>query len=93
MNSDHHEISEGLSFNEKLIKILAHWEAHNTDHAKTYEMWAERAKTENLTKAGELIKEAAEMTLRINQNFIKAIEIVKNKKNIDSTLKGEKNGN
>ena len=79
MNSDHHEISEGLSFNEKLIKILSHWEAHNADHAKTYKMWAERARTEDLTKAGELLEEAAEMTLRVNQKFTKAIEIVKNK--------------
>ncbi len=76
MSSDHHEIPNSLTFNEKLIKILAHWKAHNADHAETYRMWAERAKTENLTQAGDLLEEAAEMTLQVSKKFIEAIEIV-----------------
>ena len=83
MNHDDKETGGGLSFNEKMIRILTHWIAHNTDHAKTYEIWAERAKENALEEAGVLLEEASKMALLVNEKFAKAIQYVKDKDTID----------
>jgi len=77
---DHHhnEISSNLSLDEKLIKLLEHWVVHNNDHAKTYSDWSQKAKEKDYVKAGDLIKEAAEMTLAINSKFEQAADLLKN---------------
>ena len=76
-NHDHehpHDIQSSLSFDEKMIKLLENWINHNAEHAKTYRDWAKKAKENNLTDAGSLLEEAAEMTLLISKKFEKAAE-------------------
>jgi len=81
MTSHHHhshdESQSELPFEEKLKKILDHWIKHNEDHAQNYKKWAEDAKTKGLTEAGELLIEAADMSLRINEKFEQALSQVK----------------
>ena len=74
-NHEHsHNIQSSLSFDEKMIKLLTNWINHNAEHAKTYQDWAQKAKANNLTDAGSLLEEAAEMTLLIIKKFEKAAE-------------------
>ena len=72
---DHnHDVQSNLSFDEKMIKLLEHWIKHNDDHAGTYKDWSKKAKDNNLEQAGLMIKEAAEMTLQINDKFREALK-------------------
>ena len=81
MSSHHHhhhhhdESHSELPFEEKLAKILDHWIKHNEDHAQNYKKWAQEAKTKGLTEAGELLLEAADISLGINQKLEKALTL------------------
>ena len=81
MTSHHHhshdESESELPFEEKLIKILDHWIKHNEDHALNYKKWAEDAKTKGLTEAGELLIEAADISLKITEKFEQALSHAK----------------
>ena len=81
MTSHHHhshdESNSEMAFEEKLIKILDHWIKHNEDHAQNYKKWAEDAKSKGLTEAGELLIEAAGMSLAINAKFEQALSHTK----------------
>ncbi len=72
-----HEIKSTLSFDEKMIKLLEHWIKHNEDHAETYRDWAKRAKEKNISKAGQLLEDAAEMTRMINEKLKAAGESIR----------------
>ena len=82
MSSDHHhhhEHSENqneLPFNEKLLKLLEHWIKHNEDHAINYRNWAEKAKSNNLSEAGALMVEAADLSQAVNEKFAKALKMI-----------------
>ena len=69
-----HNAQSNLSFDEKMVKLLEHWIKHNDDHAGTYKDWSKKAKDNNLEQAGLMIKEAAEMTLQINDKFREALK-------------------
>jgi len=73
----HHDTPGGLSFNEKMIKLLEHWIQHNDDHRVTYSDWAQKAKDNGLPEAAADIEEAARMTLEINRLFDRAAKTVK----------------
>jgi len=73
---DHHHPADdspgGLSFDDKLAKLLEHWIKHNQDHAINYRNWAEKAKANGRADAGALFEDAAEMSLAINEKFAAA---------------------
>ena len=73
----HHETNGELSFNEKIEKIIVHWIKHNEDHASNYRNWAEKAKANDMEKAGILLEEAAAMSLEINEKFEAALASAK----------------
>ena len=77
MPSHHHHVYDEspseMPFEEKLRKILDHWIKHNEDHAQNYQKWAEDAKSKGFNEAGELLIEAADMSLKINQKFEEAL--------------------
>ena len=75
--SHNDEIKSTLSFEEKLVKLLEHWLKHNEDHSETYMDWARKAKDKDLSQAASLIEDAADMTLKINAKFQKAVESIK----------------
>ena len=65
-----------LSEDEKLKKRIEHWIRHNTDHAKTYEEWAEKTGLAGLSEVQDLLQAAAKMTLSVNELFEKAAKVV-----------------
>jgi hypothetical protein len=76
MTADHHHDHEPhneMPFNEKLMKMLAHWIKHNEDHAVNYRNWAEKAKAKGHGEAGRLLEEAAEISIAVNDKFEKAL--------------------
>jgi hypothetical protein len=70
----HGESGGGLSFEEKLERLLTHWIDHNGDHASTYRDWAAQAEAHDLAKVGELLMKAAELTDEISRQFEAARE-------------------
>ena len=74
---DHSEERTGLSFEEKISKILDHWVKHNDDHTATYRDWAGKAKDGEMPQVAGLIEEAAEMTLKISEKFEEAARLIK----------------
>ena len=75
-NHDHHDhdIESGLSFHEKLEKLLQHWIKHNTSHADTYLEWQKKAGEKELTDIAALMGDAAELTNQINEKFEQALK-------------------
>jgi len=74
-----HDSPGGLSFDEKMVKLLQHWIKHNQDHALNYRNWAKKAKANGKADAAVLLEEAAEMSLSINEKFAAALALVKDK--------------
>lgn len=70
----HHHEPEAMSFEEKTRKILAHWQKHNSDHAKTYGDWAGKAREHGMDEVAGLIGEVEEMTLAINVKLDAALK-------------------
>lgn len=67
---DHsHPSSPSLSFEDKMVKLLAHWIQHNNDHADNYRDWANQATEKGLTHIAEKLEEAARLTDRITETF------------------------
>jgi hypothetical protein len=71
-----HEPSTGMSLEEKLVKLLEHWIAHNDEHAKTYRQWSAQARDKGLAATAGLLDEAARMTEKISETFEAAAKTV-----------------
>lgn len=72
MTHHHHhngEGSSGLSFEERMIKLLEHWIKHNDDHAGNYRDWAAKAETAHMARVASLLEDAAVMTAQISEKF------------------------
>ena len=72
----HHHHGDGesrLSFEEKLVKRLEHWIAHNEDHARTYREWAELTSQQGMSALAALLEEVAQATSDINGTLQKAV--------------------
>jgi rubrerythrin len=65
-----------MSMEEKLAKLLGHWVQHNEEHAKSYELWATRAKESGLEKVASLLETAAEKTRAADADFKAALEVL-----------------
>ena len=72
-----HDEPSHLSFEEKLIKLLAHWIKHNVDHADTYTEWAEKSKASHLETVAGLLAEAAQISRSVNAKFEAALALLK----------------
>ena len=72
----HHDVKSNLTFEEKLIKLLEHWLKHNQDHAHTYQEWAERARSNDLSQIGDLLDDVGDMTRAIDNKFKEALESI-----------------
>jgi hypothetical protein len=77
MISNHHRDSTSdLPFDEKLVKLLAHWIKHNQDHASNYRNWAEKAKENGKNEVAYLLGDAENMSLVMNEKFKRAITVL-----------------
>ncbi len=74
-----HDISSDMSFDKKMGKLLEHWIKHNADHSETYRDWAVKVKENNMDNIYPLLEEAADITLKINEIFDKALKLIKAK--------------
>lgn len=77
---DHHHSHDApseMTVAEKLAKLLDHWVKHNEEHAGTYVTWANRAKENGLSDVESQLKEAAEKTRSISENFEAALASLK----------------
>lgn len=77
----HHDPGEapghGMTFEQKLAKLLDHWIRHNDDHAATYGQWATQARAHGLTETADLIDAAAQATRALNAKFETAAKQVR----------------
>lgn len=73
-HNSHHgpDAAPALPLEAKLRKILAHWRSHNAEHAETYRQWARNAKDNGMPEIGELLDQAAELTLQIDPLLARA---------------------
>lgn len=80
-HNDHHhhshDESSEMSMEDKLAKLLDHWLHHNEEHVKSYELWAERAKSHGNGEVAELILKAAEKSRSADEDFKAALTALK----------------
>lgn len=74
-----HDAKSELSFDEKLIKLLDHWQKHNEDHAGTYRDWAEKARQNQLDAVAALLEDVCDLTEDINTKFESAAKLMQEK--------------
>ncbi len=76
----HEDTQSGtLSFEEKMSKLIDHWLQHNTDHAKSYREWAEKARDHQLEGVSDILEDIAATTLAMNRKFEDIGEKIKKK--------------
>ncbi|MCP3900420.1 MAG: hypothetical protein GY707_11980 [Desulfobacteraceae bacterium] len=73
-NHDHSHKKSELSFKEKLSSLFKHWIDHNSSHKANYLTWAEKAEKEDLAEIVSCLKEAGELSDKINLKFEKALK-------------------
>lgn len=77
MHEKHHEHAHDsleenetvVSEMEKLRKITEHWIGHNEEHARSYRLWADRARAAGREQAGRALDEIADATIAQNERF------------------------
>lgn len=57
---------------EKLIVLIRHWISHNEEHAQEYRKWADRLEEEGLAEIAEPIRQAADLVVTSNSQFLSA---------------------
>jgi len=68
--------TEAVSEIVKLRKIVEHWISHNEEHARTYRLWASRAREAGCEKPGEILEQIASEIVEQNERFMKIIHII-----------------
>ena len=58
---------------ERLKVLLKHWVQHNTEHAREFRDWANRAQSLGQAAVAENIMQAAEQVDRANQHLLAAL--------------------
>jgi len=66
-----------MSMEEKLVKLLGHWMQHNEEHAKSFELWAQRAASQGLDEVAAHLEKAAGKTRSADEDFKAALEKLK----------------
>ncbi len=71
---DHgHEDGSGqMSLEEKAVRLLEHWIAHNDDHGANYSQWADKLRQHGHIGAAEALDRVGELTERISRLFRQA---------------------
>ena len=81
MNDIHHEHGpdrgeEAVSETVKLRKMAEHWISHNEEHARSYRLWASRAREAGYEEPGEILEAVASEIVEQNERFKKIIDII-----------------
>ena len=67
---------EAVSGIVKLRKMVEHWISHNEEHARSYRLWASRAREAGCEEPGEILEEIASEIVEQNERFVKIIHII-----------------
>jgi hypothetical protein len=67
---------EAVSGTLKLRKMVEHWISHNEEHARSYRLWATRAREAGHNEPGEILEEIASEIAEQNDKFKKIIHII-----------------
>jgi uncharacterized coiled-coil DUF342 family protein len=67
---------EAVSGIVKLRKMVEHWISHNEEHARSYRLWASRAREAGCQEPGEILDEIAAEILEQNERFMKIVRII-----------------
>jgi len=59
---------------KKINILLDHWIKHNQEHAGEYKKWAEKLEKEGLEDISQHLKQASELVIQSNGEFILAKE-------------------
>jgi hypothetical protein len=91
MNDRHHEHGHGKEHTHehqpeeggeavtgivKLRKMVEHWISHNEEHARSYRLWASRAREAGCEEPGEILEEIASEIMEQNERFMKIVRII-----------------
>jgi len=68
--------SETVTDLEKLKKMVEHWIGHNEEHARSYLLWAGRAKEAGRTEPGEILEDIAGEMIAQNRKLERIIAIL-----------------
>jgi hypothetical protein len=60
----------------KLRKMVEHWISHNEEHARSYRLWAGRAREAGCEEPGEILEEIASQIIEQNERFMKIAQII-----------------
>jgi hypothetical protein len=69
----------GLTFHEKMEKMLSHWIKHNRDHEDTYRKWVAKASEEGMNDVGQLIEAAAAISEKMDHALKEALQALRQK--------------
>ena len=67
---------EAVSEIVKLRKMVEHWISHNEEHARTYRLWAGRARKTGCEEPGDILEQIASEIVEQNERFMKIIDII-----------------
>lgn len=60
----------------KLRKMVQHWISHNEEHARSYRLWASRAREAGCEEPGAILEEIASEIVEQNERFKKIVNII-----------------
>lgn len=60
----------------RLRTMAEHWIGHNEEHARSYRLWAKRAREAGREGAGAILEGIAEQTLRQNGEFKRMLHLL-----------------
>jgi hypothetical protein len=61
---------------EKLKKMTQYWISHNEEHARSYRLWAGRARDAGYEKPGEILEQIASEVVRLNERLMEVIQTI-----------------
>ena len=70
------EGKEAVSETVKLRKMAEHWISHNEEHARSYRLWASRAREVGHEEPCEILEAIASEIVEQNERFKKIIRII-----------------
>jgi rubrerythrin len=56
--------------------MVEHWISHNEEHARSYRLWASRAREAGCEEPGEILEEIASEIQEQNERFMKIVHII-----------------
>ena len=75
---EHDREKEGQAVSEvvKLRMMVEHWISHNEEHARSYTLWAGRAREAGCEEPAEILEAIASETIDQNERFMKIMDII-----------------